>query len=81
MSKLVLSCLAVSDSFETPWTVASQAPLPMGCPREEYWSGLPFAYLIAKAVKGEIERGGMRSGGAILPSLGQNKNKQKRHGA
>ena len=28
--------------FETPWTVAHQAPLPMGFPRQEYWSGLPF---------------------------------------
>ena len=25
----------------TPWTVAHQAPLPMGFPRQEYWSGLP----------------------------------------
>ena len=31
----------MSDS-ETPWTVARQAPLPMGFPRQEYWSGLPF---------------------------------------
>ena len=28
--------------FETPWTVACQAPLSMGFPRQEYWSGLPF---------------------------------------
>ena len=27
--------------FSTPWTVARQAPLSMGFPREEYWSGLP----------------------------------------
>ena len=27
---------------ETPWTVAHQAPLSMGFPRQEYWSGLPF---------------------------------------
>ena len=26
----------------TPWTVAHQAPLAMGFPRQEYWSGLPF---------------------------------------
>ena len=38
----VLLCLAVSDSFVTPWTVAHQAPLSMGFPRQEYWSGLPF---------------------------------------
>ena len=28
--------------FETPWTVARQAPLSMGFSRQEYWSGLPF---------------------------------------
>ena len=26
----------------TPWTVACQAPLSMGFPKQEYWSGLPF---------------------------------------
>ena len=26
----------------TPWTAARQAPLSMGFPRQEYWSGLPF---------------------------------------
>ena len=26
----------------TPWTVACEAPLSMGFPRQEYWSGLPF---------------------------------------
>ena len=38
----VLSCSVLSDSFVTPWTVARQAPLSMGFPREEYWSRLPF---------------------------------------
>ena len=28
--------------FATSWTVACQAPLSMGFPRQEYWSGLPF---------------------------------------
>ena len=28
--------------FATPWTVARQAPLSMGFPRQGYWSGLPF---------------------------------------
>ena len=32
----------MSDSFVTPWTVARQAPLSLGFPRQEYWSGLPF---------------------------------------
>ena len=30
------------DSFVTPWTVAHQAPLSMGFPRQEYWNVLPF---------------------------------------
>ena len=34
----VLSCVQL---FETPWTVAHQAPLSMGFPRQ-YWSGLQF---------------------------------------
>ena len=29
--------------FATPWTVAHQALLSMGFPRQEYWSGLPFS--------------------------------------
>ena len=32
----------MSDFFAIPWTVACQAPLSMGYPRQEYWSGLPF---------------------------------------
>ena len=28
--------------FPTPWTVALQASLSMGIPRQDYWSGLPF---------------------------------------
>ena len=26
----------------TSWTIVLQAPLSMGFPRQEYWSGLPF---------------------------------------
>ena len=32
------SCL----TLVTPWTVACQAPLSMGFPRQDYWNGLPF---------------------------------------
>ena len=28
--------------FTTPWTVACQVPLSMGCFQQDYWSGLPF---------------------------------------
>ena len=29
-------------TLTTPWTVACQAPLSIGFPRQGYWSGLPF---------------------------------------
>ena len=32
----------MSNSLVTPWTIAHQAPLSIGFPRQEYWSGLPF---------------------------------------
>ena len=34
--------LVVSESFAAPWTVAHQARLSMGFPRQEYWLGLPL---------------------------------------
>ena len=36
----VLSHSVKSDFLATPWTVAHQAPLSMGFPRQEYWSML-----------------------------------------
>ena len=41
ISKVSVSLSVMSDSV-TPWTVAHQAPLSVGFPRQEYWSGLPF---------------------------------------
>ena len=38
LSYSVLSCIQL---FVTPWTVGRQAPLRMGFPSREYWSGLP----------------------------------------
>ena len=35
---VILSC----PVFATPWCVAHQAPLSVGSPGQEYWSGLPF---------------------------------------
>ena len=32
----------MSDSFVTSWTIARRAPLSMGFPKQEPWSGLPF---------------------------------------
>ena len=39
MFLLLSSCYVTSD-FVTPWTVVCQAPLSMGFPMQEYWSGL-----------------------------------------
>ena len=36
----LLSCVRL---FETLWTVARWAPLSVGFPRQECWSGLPFS--------------------------------------
>ena len=34
--------LSFVQLFGTPWAVARQAPLSVGFPRQEFWSGLPF---------------------------------------
>ena len=39
---LVLSGFSHIQLFATPWAAAHQAPLSMGFPRQEHWSGLPF---------------------------------------
>ena len=41
----------MSNSIATPWTVARQAPLSIGFPRQEHWSGchfLPQGILLAQ---------------------------------
>ena len=40
---VVVQSLSPVPLFATPWTVARQAALSMGFPRQEYWSGLPFS--------------------------------------
>ena len=42
MPRLKGQLLSHVQLFGTPWTGARQAPLSMGFPRQEYWSGLPF---------------------------------------
>ena len=46
-SKLVRvhSCFSRGRLFATPWAVACQAPLSVGFPRQQYWSGvaIPFS--------------------------------------
>ena len=41
VSSLVLMLSRV-QLFVTLWTIAHQAPLSMGFPKQEYWNGLPF---------------------------------------
>ena len=53
----LLSCVRL---FATPWTVACQAPLSMGFPRQEYWSALLFPF------PGDLPRPGIR---AVSPAL------------
>ena len=38
----VCVCVYSVMSIAASWTVAHQAPLSVGFPRQEYWSGLPF---------------------------------------
>ena len=44
----------------TPWTIAHQALLSMGFPRQEYWNGLPFPSL------GDLPQPGIES---VSPTL------------
>ena len=37
----MLSHFSCVQLFETPWTIACQAPLSLGFSRKGYWSGLP----------------------------------------
>ena len=49
---IILTCLDCGGglvtklclTLATPWTIVHQAPLPMGFPRQGYWSGLPFPF-------------------------------------
>ena len=41
MRACVLNRFSCVQLFVTVWIVAHQAPLSMGFPRQEYWSGLP----------------------------------------
>ena len=42
LSRVPAQSLSRVQLFETPWTLARQAPLSMRFSRQEYWSGLPF---------------------------------------
>ena len=63
MYTCLLSLSVVSDSFETPRTVARQASLSVGFPRQEYWSGLPFSS------PGDLYNPGVESRSPASPAL------------
>ena len=44
--KVKVKSLSRVRLFETPWTAAYQAPLPMVFSRQEYWSGVPLPSLV-----------------------------------
>ena len=50
--------------FATPWTVSLQAPLSMGFPSPEYWSGLPFPS------PGDLPSPGIKPESPESPALG-----------
>ena len=41
--------------FATPWIVACQAPLSVGFPRQENWSGLPFPPPVTECEVSEVK--------------------------
>ena len=47
----------------SPWTVAHQAPLSMGFPRQKYWSGLLFSF------PGDLPNPGMEPVSLVFPAL------------
>ena len=62
-TECVLSHFSHIQLFATVWTVASQAPLSMGFPRQEYWSGLPCP------PPGHLPNPGIESKHPVSPAL------------
>ena len=62
-SLLCCCCLVAKlrPSFTSPWAVSCQAPLSMGFPRQEYWSGLPFPS------PGDTPNPGIKLSSPVLP--------------
>ena len=48
------------STLATPWTITHQALLPMGFPRQEYWSELPFLS------PGNLSHPGIEPGSPVL---------------
>ena len=61
--KIVVQSLSRVWLFVTPWTITRQAPLSMGFPRQEYWSGLPFPS------PGDLPDMGIKPFSLVFPAL------------
>ena len=55
--------LSLAQLFSNPWTVACQAPLSMGFPRQEYWRRLPFPF------PGDLTDPGIKPTSLMSPAL------------
>ena len=53
----------MSDLLVTPWSVACQALLSMGFPKQKYWSGLPFLS------PRDLSNSGIKSASSSSPAL------------
>ena len=65
---LLLSHFSRVRLFTIPWAVACQAPLSMGFPRQEYWSGLPCPLtgnLPNSGIKAESLMSSVLTGGSL----------------
>ena len=60
----------MSDSLATPWTMACQAPLSMGFPRQDYWNELPFCSPEDLPDPGiEPESPALQAGSLMVPNI------------
>ena len=67
----MLSLFSHVRPFETPWTVAHQAPLSMGFSRQEQWSGLacpPLGDLLDPGIEPESLMSPALAGGFFTTS-------------
>ena len=62
-SEISTCVLSHVQLFATLWTAAPQAPLSMGFPRQEYWSGLPFT------PPGDLPDPGIKPTSPVSPAL------------
>ena len=58
-----MSVLSHVQLFAAPWTVAHQAPLSTGFPRQECWSRLPFP------TPEDLPNPGIEPGSLVSPAL------------